>query len=126
VKYDSLFTRLIANTAEPENDQACWLWTGKTDRKGYGFITKRVPGKRSPANRRAHREMEELMRGQYNEFDLDDDPLGPILLVERPPLDPDDETIDHLCYTCRCGNPDHWRIVTRVENTNERNERYRP
>lgn len=26
MKYDSLFTRLIANSAEPENDQACWLW----------------------------------------------------------------------------------------------------
>lgn len=124
--YDSLFTRLIANTAEPENDQACWLWTGKTDRKGYGFITKRVPGKRSPSNRRAHREMEELMRGQYNEFDLDDDPFGPILLVERPALDPDDETIDHLCYTPGCIHPDHHRPLTRVENTNERNERYRP
>jgi hypothetical protein len=125
VKYDSLFTRLIANTAEPENDQACWLWTGKTDRKGYGRLTKRVPGKQSPANRYAHREMEEMMRGQYNEFDLDDDPLGPILLVERPSLDPDDETIDHLCYTPGCIHPDHHRPLTRVENTNERNERYR-
>jgi cold shock CspA family protein len=125
MKYDSLFTRLIANTAEPENDQACWPWMGKTDRKGYGFITKRVPEKAHPVNRRAHREMELLVRGQYNEFDLDDDPFGPILMVERPDMDPDDETIDHLCYTPGCINPDHHRPLTRVENTNERNERYR-
>lgn len=126
MKYDSLFTRLIANTAEPENDRACWLWDGKLDHKGYGMVTKRVPEKPHPVNRLAHREMEVLTRGQYNEFDMDEDPFGPILLVERPALDPDAETVDHMCYTRRCINPDHHRLLSRIENTNDRNERYRP
>jgi hypothetical protein len=60
--------------------------------------------------------MEEVFRGD-NEFDLDDDPLGPIFYVERPDLEYD-ETIDHLCMNKRCVNPDHWTDpVTRAENT---------
>lgn len=124
MKYPDLFTRLVAQTEEPVSDTACWLASGKTDKSGYVFITKRVPGTPHPVNRRGHREMEELVRGKYNEFDLDDDPLGPIRLIERPALDRDECTIDHLCYVRRCWNPDHWRLATRVENTKERNSRY--
>jgi hypothetical protein len=115
VKYDSLFTRLVAQTEIPDEQlesTGCWLADGKMDRSGYVFITKREPGKRSPVNRRGHREMETIMRGS-NEFDLDDDPLGPILVVE------------HLCYNRRCWNPDHHTTMTRVENTRSMLERTR-
>ncbi len=123
MKYPDLFTRLVAQTVEPENDRSCWLASGKMDKSGYVFITKRVPEKPFPVNRRGHREIEEITRGRYNEFDLDDDPLGPILLVERPSLDRDDQTINHHCYVRRCWNPDHFSLMTRVENTQERNDR---
>jgi hypothetical protein len=127
VRYDSLFTRLVAQTEIPDEQlesTGCWLADGKMDRSGYVFITKREPGKRSPVNRRGHREMETIMRGA-NEFDMDDDPLGPILVVERPALCREDETIEHLCYNRRCWNPDHHTTMTRVENTRSMLERTR-
>lgn len=123
MKYPDLFTRLVANTHEPETDRGCWLWSGRTDRKGYGFVNMRVEDRAHVVPHRAARVMEELVRG-HNEFDLDDDPLGPIFFVPRPKLDPDAETIGHLCYTPGCINPDHWQLETRVENTMERNSRY--
>jgi len=117
MKYPDLFTRLISKTAEPESSTGCWLAEGTCDPKGYVMITKRVPGKPFPVKHRGHREIEQIVRGQYNEFDLDDDPLGPILMVERPALDRDEETIDHLCYVRRCWNPDHFNTETRARNT---------
>jgi hypothetical protein len=114
-KYDTLFERLVANTEEPENERACWNWKGARLPKGYGRVNMRdEAGKHRP--RYAHREMEHCMRGE-NEFDLDDDPLGPIFYVPRPRLG-SEETLDHLCYNPGCANPDHWEEpVSRAENT---------
>ena len=43
--YDSIFSRLVANTHEPENGQACWTWAGRRRcRYGYGKTTIYVPG----------------------------------------------------------------------------------
>jgi len=119
-RYPNLFTRLVAQTSVPDgqvDSTGCWIAEGKTDPRGYVLITKRVPDKPFPVNRRGHREMEQVVRGEYHEFDLDDDALGPIFMVEKPALDPDIETIDHLCYNRRCWNPDHWNIETRAENS---------
>ena len=113
--YPDLFTRLVANTEDPESNTGCWEWTGNTNNAGYGRYTVYVGGGKVE-KRFGHRAMEEVMRGD-NEFDLDDDPFGPILVVPRPSLGYD-ETIDHLCCFRRCINPDHWiGTVSRSENT---------
>lgn len=66
----------------------CWLWTGHTNEKGYGYAS---------VNRRhvgAHRVSWELHH-------------GPI---------PDGLEIDHLCFTRACVRPDHLEPVTHLEN----------
>ena len=106
MKYASMYERLIANSEKPDdqNENGCWVWTGKTDSKRwpYGMVTKR--GKDGKVvNVRAHRAM-------FNELD------GDWFL-----LDTVDE-IDHLCENPLCINPDHWRIVTKVENAKRSQE----
>lgn len=123
-KYGSLFERLVANSAEPDSPTGCWIWTGQScgHHGQYGKLTMRIDGKHCKVW--SHREMEHCMRG-VNEFDLDDDPLGPILIVERPRLT-EDETIDHLCGNTLCINPDHWaEPISRVLNSKLRWERRR-
>lgn len=120
-RYESLFARLVANTAEPESSTGCWEWTGEVS-KLYGKLSIRIDGKHTKCW--AHREMEHVLRGA-NEFDLDDDPLGPIFAVDRPRLT-EDETIDHLCGNTRCVNPDHWtEPISRSLNSKLRWERRR-
>lgn len=74
----------------PEPNSGCWLWirsgTGHND--NYGKI--RIKGREL----KAHRVSYELLRG----------PIPPGL------------TLDHLCRTTRCVNPDHLEIVTLREN----------
>lgn len=116
MKYESMLHRLIANTEEPQNDQACWVWTGGCCTRGYGKLNKRVDGRHVTI--RAHREMQQQVDGEFIEVHLDDeDPFGPIVLLPAPPLHPDEQTIDHLCWNTQCINPDHFEVVTRVENS---------
>lgn len=65
----------------------CWVWTGKINRRGYGYA--------GPNNRAAHRILYELH-------------VGPI---------PDGLVIDHLCRNKLCVNPAHLEPVTPKENT---------
>lgn len=97
-RYTNLFSRLVANTHEPENDQSCWIWKGKLNPRGYGHVTMRVPDKPNPVNRLAHREM--------------------WVLVNKPacPLAYDD-CVDHICETKACINPDHLRVLSRLANS---------
>ena len=67
----------------------CWLWTGCTDRYGYGKFG-------------THREVGSAHRYAY-EFCV-----NPI---------PDGLQIDHLCRTRPCQNPDHMELVTSRVNT---------
>jgi hypothetical protein len=92
--------RLIANSEKPDdqNENGCWLWTGRTDGKRggeYGRMNVRVEGEHTTVQ--PHRVMEEV-------------------LTDRK-LDPETETIDHLCGSTLCINPDHWLLVTRVVNS---------
>ena len=100
MKYASMFERLVANTAEPENDQACWLWTGAIDDRpgrGYARINCRVDGKHRSL--RAHRVMAQLF--------TDDE------LTEA-------DEVDHLCFNVKCINPDHLEVVTKRVNLSRR------
>ena len=109
MRHPSLFARLVANTAEPENDQACWTWTGPTRRHGGGArpaVSIRLPGVPHPRNFNAARVMLEI--------------------VEGPPPTPEHEA-SHLCYgnwLCVC--PDHLLWETKQENMARQRARRRP
>jgi hypothetical protein len=96
VKYASLFLRLVANTAEPENDRACWVWIAAIDDRpgrGYPRINLRVNGKHRSL--RAHR----VMAQEFH----------PVPLTEK-------DEVDHLCFNPKCINPDHLEVVTKQIN----------
>lgn len=67
---------------------ACWLWTGRLDRNGYGRVSI------DSTSRTVH-------RVAYAHF------VGPI---------PADLELDHLCRVRRCANPRHLELVTTREN----------
>lgn len=72
-----------------QKTDSCWLWTGATIR-GYGVIWENERKRAA----RAHRVAWELLR-------------GPI---------PDGLTLDHLCRTTLCVNPDHLEPCGAGEN----------
>jgi hypothetical protein len=75
----------------PEPNSGCWLWTGAMHDRGYGRIGL---GGKYGGSALAHRISYELN-------------VGPI-----PPA----MSIDHLCRTRACVNPDHLEPVTTKEN----------
>lgn len=75
--------------AKVDKTEACWLWTGAKNGKGYGFFT--IDG----IQMRAH-------RAAYAMF------VGAI---------PDGLVLDHLCRVHHCVNPAHLEPVTSQENT---------
>jgi hypothetical protein len=94
MRYADLYSRLVSNIEEPESEEGCWLWRLQTDRDGYARINVHRDGKHRKLH--AHRLMAE------------------IVLDRR--LDPDEETVEHLCTVHRCINPNHFDYVTRAEN----------
>ncbi len=71
----------------PEPNSGCWLWTGFTNRDGYGTFNYK-PGQY------AHRAAYVLFKGGI----------------------PEGKEIDHLCRVRCCVNPDHLEAVSRKEN----------
>lgn len=103
MRYGTLYERLVANTAEPQSTNGCWLWTGATDgRRGaqYARINMRIDGRHRCL--KAHR----VMAQQFHET----------------PLTPHDE-VDHVCGESLCINPDHLEVVSKSENVRRRNQR---
>lgn len=96
--YPDLFSRLVANTADPENDHDCWIWTGDTDVGGYPRINVRVPGKKEPVKMSAHR----LMLQEFHQIDFPFDEAG------------------HLCNNPPCINPCHLEVQSPAFNLSER------
>lgn len=80
---DQFWAQVDKNT-----DSDCWLWTGRTDGKGYGFF--------SYASRahRAHRLSYRLLVGEI----------------------PEGLQLDHLCRVRNCVNPAHLEPVTNRVN----------
>lgn len=100
-RYRDMEERLIANSLVC-HQTGCWDWIGKRHYAGYPHITVRIPGRRSPVNRKAHRVAYETLKG----------PIAPGM------------EIDHICRNRCCINPDHLREVTPVENCANRGGRF--
>lgn len=113
--YPTLFSRLVANTAEPENNQACWVWTGtKRCRFGYGRFNVRVPGLGGKhVALSAHLAAYVLFEIGCS-ASVDDLYLGYLELRESG------LELDHLCQTTGCLYPDHLDPVTHAENCRRR------
>ncbi|WP_414631616.1 HNH endonuclease signature motif containing protein [Brevundimonas naejangsanensis] len=77
-------------------EAGCWLWTGATDRRGYGSVSWFANGRWQ--RRKAHRLAYELYRGDVP------DRAGTGLVVR------------HLCNTPACCNPDHLGLGTQADN----------
>lgn len=104
MRYESLYARLVANTAEPENAQACWTWTGPTRRHGGGdrpALSMRTPGAGRGGKPKQHN-------------------AARVMLREFGDLDPLHEA-SHLCVgNWLCINPDHLIGESKQDNIHRR------
>jgi hypothetical protein len=103
-----MHARLIANTAEPENDQACWPWSGHPGRGGYARVTFRIPGEEHPVNVMAHIAMYLVL--EVNPQSIEEFWLA-YLELRHSGLE-----LDHTCQNASCISPDHLEAVTPSEN----------
>lgn len=81
--------------AKVEKTETCWLWTGASQGGGYGRFGRGRFAQTGPRVVLAH-------RWSYEHL------VGPI---------PAGLTVDHLCRTPACVNPEHLELVTLAENT---------
>jgi hypothetical protein len=95
---DNIEQRLLRNSTLDEVT-GCWNWTGKTNNSGYGQLTVRVPGKRSPVNFYAHRLALVVFTGVKLRSDCH---------------------VDHKCRNETCINPEHLRQVKIKTNLSRR------
>ena len=99
--FATLYERVLSNVQplDWQNENGCWLFMGALDKDGYGYISRRVPGLRTPRQRRCHIITWEEANG---------------------PL-PEGMTLDHIdCVAKACCNPDHVELVTRAVNSERR------
>lgn len=82
---DSARTRMWAKV---DKTPTCWLWQGRTNSNGYGYIY--IANQRYGVHRLSYAWS-----------------VGPI---------PDGLVIDHLCNVRGCVRPDHLRVTTQAEN----------
>jgi hypothetical protein len=88
--------RFLKDVAKTDDENACWLWTGRIEKTG------RAPGYgRFLVRHRSKWRNEWAHRVSYSLFN------GPI---------PSRHVIDHLCRNPRCVNPKHLDAVTQREN----------
>lgn len=97
VRYASEAEAIERNTDRSVGPDACWLWTGPLDQKGYGQVRFR------DRRYRAHRLAYEVAH-------------GPV---------PDGLGVLHSCDTPRCCNPAHLRAGTQADNGADASERGR-
>jgi hypothetical protein len=110
LRYDTLWQRLIANTAEPDSEQGCWPWTGKKcSGYGYGRLNLYVPELACNKPVTAH-----VLAWAIAETGIVT--AGELYLryleVRCCGLE-----LDHLCENTKCINPDHLELVTPKQNS---------
>jgi len=102
-KYESLFQRIMSKvvTLDWQNENGCWIFTGKLDKDGYGRVNVRIAGRHLTI--RVHK----IIWESFN---------GPM---------PSGMTLDHMehCIGKACCNPDHLEAVTRSVNTSRSQKR---
>ena len=77
----------------PEPNSGCWIWMGRLNEGGYGLFSEKNAGK-GWGHLFAHRYSWQIANGAI----------------------PENLTVDHLCRTPSCVNPEHLRLVTLREN----------
>ena len=110
-----LYKRLIANIAEPCNDQACWVWIGRTRRR-YPATNIREGGRHISIQ--VHRAVLVLteLEGEHELFW----PLYEAYSVAG-------FDADHLCFCSpRCINPDHLQWLPKEEHVFKRHREVHP
>jgi HNH endonuclease len=113
--YDGVYARLVANTAEPSNDQGCWEWQAKRDRWWYGRINLYVPGLGRVVTLMAHVAL-------FATFHAAPACADDLFLAYQEVIASGLE-LDHLCEMPPCCNPDHLELVTPSENCQRRGQR---
>lgn len=114
--YATLFSRLVANMHEPENDRSCWFWKRRLNRNGYGSIDVYVPGLKKQVHLKPH-----ILAWIILNADTDLDSTDDIFLAYKEIVASGLE-IDHLCRNRACFNPDHGDPVTRKVNCERRDQ----
>jgi hypothetical protein len=115
--YASLYARLVANTSEPANDQACWPWTATRDRWGYGRLNIYVPGLQRHVKVQAHIALWVWLEARCTSTDD--------LWLAYQELQASGLELDHTCEAEGCVNPDHTEPVTGKVNCQRRDARAR-
>jgi hypothetical protein len=106
--YDSLYCRLVANTHEPANEQACWYWSAKLGQGNYARFQLYVPGLKEKVTLMAHIALWVWLEAQVRA--IDDFYLAYLEFVNSG------LEIDHTCVQPPCINPDHLQPVTPSQN----------
>ncbi len=102
--YASLYCRLVANTHEPANEQACWYWSRKTGKGAYPRFQVYVPGVGDCVTLMAHIALWVWLEAQPES--VDDFYLAYLEFVNSG------LELDHRCVQPPCINPDHLQPVT--------------
>ena len=113
--YPSIWTRCMANTHEPENNQACWPWSGKKDLWGYGQLNMWVPGLGRAVTMKAHLVAWLAFRAQPTNADE--------LYLFYQELRASGLHLDHTCWSRCCVNIDHLEPVTPSVNMQRRRKK---
>jgi hypothetical protein len=107
-RYDNLWLRLMANTADPDNEQSCWIWEAKRDRGGYGRVNVYVPGLGAVVILMSHIAAWCWLEARCESAD---DLYLAYLEFRSSGLE-----LDHRCVTPCCIRPDHLLPITGPEN----------
>lgn len=111
-----IYARIVRNTYEPENDQACWRWRGRLDKEGYGHINLYVPGRMrrrgDNVTLKSHIVSWLISSDESREFIESANDL----YLAYQELRASGLEIDHACVCTSCAFVDHLGLVTRKAN----------